>query len=734
MLSRHRSIDSSKGVLCFLSFAHGGYPCLLCSSLCAWQLPAAWSQTSAESGAITGTVKDQTGAIVPNATVLLTAQSGMTTQKTTGNDGSFTFPLLPAGTYSLSVEATGFSKAVLNDIKVDVTQTTTAPVVLQVGQTSSTVAVNAEAVQVNTANSTLGNVLPGGTLQSLPLATRNFTNLLALNANASSTLPNAAVAGRGSSTVFVDGQRGTNNNLVINGIDANNLGSNNFSSVSVPAPDTLEEFRVQTSLYDASEGKTSGGNINVLTKGGTPQYHGQVFEFFRNEDMNANSWFFNNAGQPRPILRQNQFGGDFGGPVPKMGQTFFFGSYQGTYQTNGQSSAISTIFPVLPAVRSEANIEQAFGLAPGSLNPVALKLLNLPGQFNGYLIPSGTGTPGTYGNISVSVPLKFSEDQYNLNGDHNFGDKYHLALRYFHANAVTVNPLGGGATFGSGETDPNIDHTASLNLTQSYSARLVNETRVGFNRIYTAAIAPDPATVSQIGMTRYNSSVFPGIPLFLTNDLSASFGGISTNNDQAAYNNTLDYSDTVAYTFGKHTIRIGFEGKQYQINLFNNFASRGFLVYNTFADILKGNILEEFTGTGDTYRDFRAHDLSAFVQDDFKVTPRLTLNLGLRYDYLSPSTDTHDRLGNFDPSLLSPTALAQGGPGLQAGFILPAGANFGSIKGTPGVSDSTYTATNNLNFAPRVGLAWDPIGDGKTAIRAGMGFTTSGSRIRLCCS
>ncbi len=687
-------------------------------------VPAAWSQTSAESGAITGTVKDQTGAVVPNATVVLTSQA-TTLRKTTGSDGAFTFPLLPAGTYSLSVEAAGFSKEVVNDLKVDVTQTTDASVVLQIGQTTSEIAVTAQATQVNTTNSTLGNVLPGSVVDALPLATRNFTNLLALNANASSTLPNASTAGRASSTVFVDGQRGTNNNLVINGVDANNLGNNNFGSVPIPAPDTIEEFRVQTSLYDASEGKTSGGNINVLTKSGSNQFHGEVFEFFRNEDLNANDWFFNKQGLPRAILRQNQFGGDFGGKVPKMSQTFFFGSYQGTYQTNGVSGAINTVFPVLPAVRSQANIEKAFGLTPGSLDPVALKLLNLPGQYNGFLIPSGTGAaPGQYGNLSVSKPLSYSEDQYNLNGDHNFGDKFHLSLRYFHANAVTVNPLGGEGTgsLGSGETDPIINHNASANLTWSISPRLVNESRVGFNRIYTAITAPDPATVSQIGMTRYNSSIFSGIPLFISADLSPDFGGITTNDDQAGYSNTVNYVDTLAWSMGKHTVRFGFEARQYQINLFNNFASRGFLEYNTFADILKGNILEEFTGTGQTYRDFRAHDLSAFVQDDWKVTSRLTLNLGLRYDYLGPTTDKRDRLGNFDPSLLDANTLAVGGPGLINGFILPAGASFGSIKGTPGVSDSTFSIANNLNFAPRIGLAWDPTGDGKTAIRAGYGI------------
>lgn len=364
-------------------------------------------------------------------------------------------------------------------------------------------------------------------------------------------------------------------------------------------------------------------------------------------------------------------------------------------------------------------------MAPGSLDPVALSLLNTKGQYGGYLIPSGSGgAPGQYGQLSFAAPLKYSEDQYTLNGDHNFGDKVHLSLRYFHADAVTVNPLGGEGTgnLGSGETDPIINHNASVNVTWSISPNLVNESRIGLNRIFNAIKGVDPATVSQIGMTRYNSSIFPGIPLFTTNDLAPAFGGMTTNDDQGTYSNTVDYADTLAWSLGKHTIRFGFEARQYQINLFNNFASRGFLLYNTFADILTGSILEEFTGTGQTYRDFRAHDLSAFVQDDWKVTPRLTLNLGLRYDYLSPSTDKRDRLGNFDPSRLDANTLANAGPGLANGFILPAGANFGAIKGTPGVSNSTFTIANNLNFAPRVGFAWDPAGDGKTAVRGGYGI------------
>jgi hypothetical protein len=707
--------------------------CIAFSFFCAQSLSA---QITSEKGAIRIAVTDPQGASIGGAKVSVTSKTGAAQTKQSNPDGSVVFPLLDPGPYDVSVESANFRRSILHDVAVHVTEVTTLNVVLELGAVTAEVVVSGDAVQaINTNNATLGNVLTENVLQNLPLSTRNFTFLLALNAGTTAALPDATQAGRGEAVIFVAGQRGTANNLVINGTDSNELLSNNFSTVPIPSPDSLEEFRVQTSLYDASQGKTSGGNVDVLTRGGTSAYHGEAYEFFRNDDMNANLYFFNATGTPRPELKQNQFGGNFGGPVPTvtplLKDTFFFGSYEGTRQINGVAGSAQALFPVLPAQRTEANIESAFGLAPGSLDPTALALLNAPGKFNGFLIPSGTGTPGQFGEATFSEPLSYNEDQFNVNVDRLIGTKHKISERFFYSNSTTINPLGGedaqsavNNSFGSGNTVPVQNRLATIAWTYTISPNLVNEARFGYNRITFSNMADPTASLASVGMSRFNSATNPEIPLLATFDINPEFGGASTNFDQADVDNTFNFADTLAWTHGKHTFRMGVEYRRYQINLFNNFAENGFLLFSSFDNFLLGNLGngEAFVGTGITNRDFRGNDIGAYFQDDWKITRRLTLNLGLRYDYIGPLTDTKDRVGNFDPNLLDTVTRENAGPGILNGFILPAGANFGAIQGTPGVSGSTLLSNSPHNFAPRVSLAWDPKGDGKTSVRAGYGI------------
>src|SRR2546429_7061801 len=250
-----------------------------------FSVPAS-AQITSQAGAVRVFVTDPQGAAVAGAKVTLSSGVRADLTKETIADGSVVFPLVTPGTYKVTVEAPNFSRTVLSNVDVAVTAVTNLSVKLEIGQVSTEVQVAADVAEtVNTTNATLGDVLTGDVLHNLPLATRNFTFLLALNAGTSAPLPNATQAGRGQAIVYVDGQRGTNNNLVINGTDANNLGNNNLGNVPIPSPDSHEELRVQTSLYDASQGKTSGGNINVPTRGGTNTYHGEAYDYLRNDEI-----------------------------------------------------------------------------------------------------------------------------------------------------------------------------------------------------------------------------------------------------------------------------------------------------------------------------------------------------------------------------------------------------------------------------------------------------------------
>ena len=306
-------------------------------------------------GAISGQVFDSSGAVIPGSHVsAVNDQTNQSRVVVTNSEGVFRTPLLPPGTYSLTVEASGFERQVVESVRVGVADTAFVEVRLKIGATSTKIEITGSTELAQTEASSLGRATGQDSIESLPLSNRNFTQILALSPGVIVELPNAGNLGSSTQNVSVNGAKTTANNFQFNGIDANNIAENAFSGqafapetgIAIPNPDTIFEFKVQTGMYDASYGRSLGGNVDLVSKAGTNTFHGGLWEFFQNSVLDANDFFLKQNGDPRPVLNQNQFGGDFGGPIRKN-KTFFFGSYQGTIQRNGESagSLSSTFLP-----------------------------------------------------------------------------------------------------------------------------------------------------------------------------------------------------------------------------------------------------------------------------------------------------------------------------------------------------------------------------------------------------
>ena len=331
-------------------------------------------------GAITGVVQDASGAYVANAEVRIIDQNTKTLERTvkTNAEGAFTAPLLPVGTYTVNIQSAGFARSDFPDIAVRVTETTRMIAKLTPQAVQEHVEVQAQVQTVDTTDATTGQAIESATIRALPLATQNFQQLLTLSTGAQAQLNSASQLGRGDVRIQVNGQREDNNNYSIEGISVTDYNVAELTNTPLPNPDVVQEFKVQTSLYDASQGRNGGGNINAVLKSGTNQFHGDVYEFFRNTVLDANEYFLNQTGSPRPQIQQNIFGGSLGGPVIPGGKLgFFFVNYQGTRQRSGDSpgTLISTFIPYVPAVdrgttpQAEANLAADFGLS--KVDPVA---------------------------------------------------------------------------------------------------------------------------------------------------------------------------------------------------------------------------------------------------------------------------------------------------------------------------------------------------------------------------
>jgi hypothetical protein len=699
-------------------------------SLFVWS-SASFAQASNSTGAIGGTVKDSSGAVVRGATLTLdNASLGITRTEHSGSDGAYSFPFLqPGGGYRITVSDAGFKSESITNLNVNITETTVVNPNLSLGQASEEVTISGDVEQVQTTSATLGGIVGERVITSLPLATRNVLDIFGTDAGVVTALTNPSLGiTQGGYATYVAGARATANNYLFNGIDANNFEFQTLAPgvVPIPSPDSLQEFRTETSLYDATSGYSSGGNINLITRSGTSKYHGAAYEFIRNTIFNANDYFLKQAGKPRPLLIQNQFGGSIGGRIPRLGSTFFFVNYEGMRQKNGVlGTTTATAVPVLPSTITASTLAAAFStsavpLSASRIDPVAVNLLNTPGSYGGFLYPHLGGTAGTTVSYAYSKPVILNADQVSSRVDHDFkllGHDNHLIGTGFYAGQFYRDPTGSG---GQPYSYPLGNQHATIEDTHTFKSNLLNDAVYGYNWDRRDIQAVGGATLSEVGMTRSNSAVTNLLPdISITNYLSTIDYTANVQHPQHAA--SFDFRDTLTWNKGHHGLRFGFETRREEFND-GIYLPRGSLGFTggdfatgstAFQDFLTGTPSSVALKSSISRLDFRAHDYIGFVQDDYRITQRLTLNLGLRYDNLGNPYEVKNEITNFDPSLLSASAFQIGGPGLQSAFV---------TAGQNGVSRTTMLKTNYGSYSPRVSFADDVLGNGKLAVRGGFGI------------
>lgn len=694
-----------------------------------------------QTGGITGVVTDKSGALVTGASVdVISEGTGRSVRTmTTGGDGGFSVTLLSPGTYRLEISATNFKKAVVAGVKVNITETTRQDASLEAGNISETVNVEATPTLINPTSAVTGQPLEGQTLRTLPLASPNYLFLLNLSTGVSGEPTDVRSSGRGSADVTVNGQRTSNNSVSLQGINVNDFNLAHFDTVPLPNPNTLQEMKIATSLYDASQGSKGGGALGLVIKSGEKNFHWEGYWSHRNDALNANEWFFNHDGKKKGRLLQNVVGGSVSGPLPKLGGFWFF-NLQGVRARNGIDPNGSSLRPTIPAfprnadgTTSAALIAPAFGLTAAQIDPVAINILNLKSTIFGgqFLIPrpGAGGCGGTSATISgnfnctISGIAPIKDNQYTISYDRDMrGGKDKISGRWFWDEGDVAKPYGTAGALAFPRKDTQWNRFFAVTETHIFSSTKINELRAGYSRFLFANIPTDLINVSDIGATRANSSQFPGVYFFSITGLFSL--GTGVNDERGTVSNTYNLVDTFSWTRGKHTLRFGGEAVQYQLNRFNNFAVRGSITtgattgtgntFTAFQNFLQGRITAIQSAFGDPARNFIATDFAGFIQDDYRYSPRLTFNVGLRWEGMSFGHDKLYRAGVFDPSLAA--------QGLNP-FLIPEKVNLAGFRGTPGVKDCALASCfDGNNFAPRVGFAWDMKGDQKTVIRGGYGI------------
>src|SRR5687767_409325 len=714
---------------------------------------------SSTAGNITGTVRDQQGAAVANVEVTIVEEkTGATRTAKTNDDGFYAAPGLAAGIYTISAAPTGFKKTVASGQQLHVSQNLTVNLDLQVGQVTEIVTVTSDQAPVELRSGEVSSLISEKQVTELPLNGRNYAQL-ALMVPGVSPVTQAGAGGafatRGTGLnsgvdMSVNGNQSNSNLWTVDGVNNMDVGSNRTLLV-FPSVDSIQEFRVERNSFSAEFGQAQGAVVNLITKGGSNEFHGSLFEFYRNDSLNANSFFLNRAGEPKGELKYNNFGGNFSGPIVKN-RVFFFWSEEWRREDRGQvlSANVPTVLEkqgiFTAPLRDPATCRQEPDPADPSrtilvcdlfptnsiptsrLSPAGLAFMKL------FPDPNTNGTPNW--TTSQLQPIHTRQDL--IRGDVTISDKMNLMVRYINEywthDAASGNFWGDSPypTLSSDWSQPS--HSFAVKLTNTLSSRAVNEFQfsIAGNDII---ISTNPETQAlQDEIAAKIPSVFPhggdGLVGGTVPSLFWGAGGYANIWHQAPWANREDlyiWKDDFSLVFGNHDLKVG--------GLFShNFKDEpgsgagggnqqltiqgcGDHTLHCIADLLlKDTVLSNYTEIANTeVADGRWRDFEFYVNDTWKVHPRVTLTMGLRYSVFPPAWETQNRISNFIPSLYN-------GTDFNSGLVT---ADEAEALGIGRATVETYKA----GWQPRVGIAWDVFGTGTTAVRAGFGRYMSRSNV-----
>lgn len=696
------------------------YGMIATAALVAINLPVASAQTN--SGSFVGVVTDPQSQAIAGATVVATEVStGIKSETTTKEDGSYQILSLPVGKYKLLIAATGFAPSETSEVELEINHALRVDAKLELASVTSKVEVNASTVQVETVSSTIGGTVTGAPIQNLPLNGRNTLSLAETQAGVTPSQGSAtsySIAGGRTNSVSYVFDGGVNNSVMSNSV------------VSNPNPDAVAEFRILVNNYSAEYGRNGGGVITVVTKSGTNTFHGTAFEFLRNDAFNANDFFDKEAGQPRPILKRNQFGGTFGGPILKR-KLFFFFSYQNQRQVQKVTEGAVTVYtpaeikgdfsqaaansagqPIpdpgvvaflqaYPYYQPNATLAAQGIINPASIDPVAQKYIAaglIPSAASGTIRPQGSASDN------------FAE--YTGKLDWNATDSDHVTLGLAWHSEPTSSPFSVSNVPGFLGGTNRYNGSINLEYVKIFSPSLINTAHVTAARDgYANVILNKTPAANALGMN-INADREYGPPILtFTSGMNVSY---NANWPSTKAENTYQGSDVVTWSRAKHTLKFGASLTDLQENTIYSYNGDGSFDFDSYYSVASGNDLADFLlGAPDNYiqsayspNNEHQKQFGTFAQDEWKVLPRLLLTLGLRYDYTQPETDTHGFTYSVIPGLTD-THFTN----MPLGLVVPGDA------GAP----SAWYFPDRKDIAPRVGFAYDVFGTGRTSIRGGWG-------------